>query len=100
MEEENNESKMGEEISEKKVEEWIKNKFSGECCQDDNCKTSKKNKMYKSGAGGGVWCLGFIGAAVYYIGTATTFWVGVLGILKAIVWPAFLIHGLFKYLGL
>lgn len=36
--------------------------------------------------------LGFIGAAVYYIQAATGFWAGVLGFLKAIVWPAFLVY--------
>ena len=47
-----------------------------------------------------VYGLGFIGAAIYYISTATTFWIGVLGFLKAIVWPAFLIYGALKYLGM
>lgn len=47
---------------------------------------------------GAVYGLGFIGAAVYFISTATTFWVGVLGILKAIVWPALLIYEAFKFL--
>ncbi|MDD3927121.1 MAG: hypothetical protein PHT33_10750 [bacterium] len=46
-----------------------------------------------SGCGeGAVYGLGFIGAAIYYIVHAGTFWVGVLGILKAIVWPAILIY--------
>ena len=44
--------------------------------------------------------LGFLGAAIYYISTATGFWVGVLGVLKAIVWPAFLIFELMKFLGM
>ena len=48
---------------------------------------------------GGVYGLGFIGAAVYYISTATGFWMGVLGILKAIVWPAFLVFELLKIVG-
>ena len=46
-----------------------------------------------------VYGLGFIGSAVYYITTATGFWMGVLGVLKAIVWPAFLVFELLKYLG-
>jgi hypothetical protein len=41
--------------------------------------------------------LGFIGAAIYFIQHATTFWMGVLGILKAIVWPAFLIYKALGY---
>ena len=42
--------------------------------------------------------LGFIGAVVYYISTATGFWNGVLGFLKAIVWPAFLVYEVLKFL--
>jgi hypothetical protein len=52
------------------------------------------------GSGGAVYGLGFIGAAVYYISTATSFWMGVLGFLKAIVWPAFLVFEILKYLGM
>lgn len=48
---------------------------------------------------GAVYGLGFIGAAIYYISTATTFWVGVLGVLKAIVWPALLVFEALKALG-
>jgi hypothetical protein len=36
--------------------------------------------------------LGFIGAAVYYIMHAAGFWMGVVGVLKAIVWPAVLVY--------
>ena len=53
--------------------------------------------VYKSGAGGPIYGLGFIGAVIYYIKIATGFWMGVLGILKAMVWPAFLVY---KILGL
>ena len=52
------------------------------------------------GCGGCAYGLGFIGAAVYYISNATSFWIGVLGVLKAAVWPAFLVHALFKLLGM
>jgi hypothetical protein len=62
-----------------------------------------KNKGYGCGGcgacGGAVYGLGFIGAVIYYISTATGFWVGVLGVLKALVWPAFLVFELLKYLG-
>jgi len=42
--------------------------------------------------------LGFIGAFIYYIVHATGFWIGVLGFLKACVWPAFLIYKLMEFL--
>ncbi len=48
---------------------------------------------------GAVYGLGFIGAAIYFISTATSFWIGVLGFLKAIVWPVFMIYEAFKFLG-
>ena len=50
--------------------------------------------------GGAIYGLGFIGAAGYYISNATGFWMGVLGLLKAIVWPAFLVYSLLKFLGI
>jgi len=49
---------------------------------------------------GAIYGLGFIGALVYYISTASSFWVGVLGVLKAIVWPGFVVYGLLKFLGM
>lgn len=48
--------------------------------------------------GGGAYGLGFIGAAVYFIQHATSFWMGVLGFLKAMVWPAFLVYKLLESL--
>ena len=39
-----------------------------------------------------IYGMGFIGAAVYFISHAAGFWPGVLGFLKAIVWPAFLVY--------
>ena len=59
-----------------------------------------KCNMQKCGSGGAVYGLGLIGSAVYYVSTATSFWIGVLGILKAIVWPAFLVYELLKFLGI
>jgi hypothetical protein len=51
-------------------------------------------------SGNAVYGLGFIGSAIYFISTATGFWMGVLGVLKAIVWPSFLVYGVLKFLGL
>jgi hypothetical protein len=49
---------------------------------------------------GAVYGLGFIGAVIYFISHATGFWIGVLGFLKAVVWPAILVFGAFKRLGM
>lgn len=50
--------------------------------------------------GGGIYFLGALGAVIYYISTATGFWMGVLGVLKAIIWPVFLVFELMKFLGM
>jgi len=42
--------------------------------------------------------LGFLGSLIYYIVHATSFWIGVLGFLKACVWPAFLVYKLMEFL--
>ncbi len=60
----------------------------------------KDNLKYSNGMAGFVYCIGFFGAAVYYISAATGFGMGVVGFLKALVWPAFLVHGLLTSLGI
>ncbi len=57
---------------------------------------SKKN--YRGTPSGAVYGLGLIGAAIYFISNATGFWMGVLGFLKAIVWPAYLVYEALKHL--
>lgn len=47
--------------------------------------------------GEAVYGLGMIGAAIYYISTATGFWDGVLGFLQAIVWPVFFVYDALKF---
>ena len=59
-----------------------------------------KKEIHKSTPSGAVYGLGLIGAAIYFISHATGFWIGVLGILKAIVWPVLLVYGAFKQLGM
>lgn len=57
---------------------------------------------YKKGnsSTGSIYGLAFIGAAIYYIQTATSFWDGVLGILKALVWPAMIAYKLLGFLNM
>ncbi len=45
-----------------------------------------------------IYGLGFIGSAIYFISAATSFGMGVVGFLKAIVWPVFLVYDSFKFL--
>jgi len=63
----------------------------------------KRNREHNShcekrcSCGWGIYSLGFIGAAIYYISNANSFGEGVLGLLKAIVWPAFLVYKLLGF---
>jgi hypothetical protein len=61
---------------------------------------SENHESSKRVSAAAVYGLGFIGAAIYYISTATAFWIGVLGFLKALVWPVFLVYGALRFLGM
>lgn len=65
----------------------------GEKTKDAVCCPECCDVKSRGGQGGGaVYGLGFIGALVYFIGQSTTFWLGVLGVLKAVVWPAYAVY--------
>jgi len=54
-----------------------------------------KNKNKSMGGGpGGAYFLGMMGAAVYYLHISYGFWPSITALLKALVWPAFLIYHL------
>jgi hypothetical protein len=58
------------------------------------CKDRRDNR--NGGPAAAVYGLGLIGALVYYIQQADGFWAVVLGILQALVWPAFLVYQLLE----
>ncbi len=60
----------------------------------------ERKVVHSTAASAPVYGLGFIGALVYYIQFADSFWIGVLGFLKAIVWPAMLVYEMLKYLNM
>ncbi|MFO8000940.1 MAG: hypothetical protein R6U46_06840 [Marinilabilia sp.] len=62
--------------------------------------TSRGKSTCNGHAGNAVYGLGFIGAAIYFISNSTTLWMGVLGLIKAMLWPAFLVYEAFKYFGM
>jgi len=59
--------------------------------------TIQKRKFMHQGCGG-IYGLAFLGALVYFIQHATTLWEGILGIVKALFWPAVLMYKLLEYL--
>ena len=61
----------------------------------------KSEKSYRSShTSNAVYGLGFIGAAVYYIQIASGFWSVVTGLIKALLWPAFMVYEIFRYIEL
>jgi hypothetical protein len=58
-----------------------------------------RRRNYTSGGmSSGMYGIAFIGALIYYIQHATTLWTGILGCLKAVVWPAILVYKLMEFL--
>jgi len=60
----------------------------------------EKRVTYRTAASAPVYGMGLIGAWVYYLTHATTIWMGLLGVLKGIFWPGFLVYEALKYLGM
>lgn len=75
--------------------DWEKKSVKGGMCE-----CGPREHSRGQGAGSAVYGLGFIGALVYYVTTAPNFWGAVIGLFKAIVWPAFLVYGVLKFIGM
>ena len=67
---------------------------------EDTIKCKIKEGIQCNGTGGCAYFLGFLGALIYYVTTAPTFWEAVVGFLKALVWPAIIVYEALKFLGL
>jgi len=69
---------------------------------DGNNLTSHDHKksrgMNYNGISGGIYGMAFLGALIYYLQHATSFWSVVLGIFKAIFWPAVLMYKVLELL--
>lgn len=60
----------------------------------------KPKVIYRGGASEAVYGLGLLGAWFYYLTHAATVWMGLLGIVKGIFWPAILVYEWMKFLGM
>lgn len=58
-----------------------------------------KKEFQQHAPNNAVYGLGLIGAMIYFISNATGFWMGLIGFLKALVWPAFLVYEALKAVG-
>lgn len=69
--------------------------------QSTNQQSIQKPKViYRGGASEAVYGLGLLGAWFYYLTHAATVWLGLLGIIKGIFWPAMLVYEVLKYLNM
>jgi hypothetical protein len=60
----------------------------------------KSMKVVNQAPGGFVLFLALIGAAIYFVGqTSGGFWEVILALLKAIVWPVFVMYHVLQLLG-
>lgn len=57
-----------------------------------------RKNVNNNGFLGGVYFLTLIGAAIYFIQHSTTFWGGVLGLLKALIWPLLVTYKMLEML--
>ncbi len=58
-----------------------------------------ESNVRNHGPASAVYVMGLVGALVYYISSAESFLMGLLGVLKAIFWPAFLVFEALQQLG-
>ena len=79
---------------EKKIEKAVEKDMEKRIEHKIKCKVQDCG----NGSGGFFYFMGFLGALVYYRGTAPTILDGVIGFFKAVFWPAFLVHGLYTFL--
>jgi hypothetical protein len=63
-------------------------------------KSKKSVEVINKGSFGGAYFLTFIGAAVYFVQRVDGFWNIVAALLKACVWPAFVIHRVLELLNI
>jgi hypothetical protein len=68
--------------------------------ENDSPVQEREKQMKDNGMWGMIYGMAFIGAAIYMIQHATTFWEGVFGFFKALFWPAMLMYKLLEFLKL
>ncbi len=60
---------------------------------------SHSNRVVQTGGSGAVYGLGLVGALIYYIHFHSgSLWLVILAVIKAILWPAFLVYQLLLFL--
>ena len=66
---------------------------------DDKPERGNRSTYVRHNSGiGFAYVLGMIGSAVYWVQQAAGFGDGIIALLKALVWPAFLIYQLLRFI--
>ena len=76
----------------------IKKENQSECCNKEKMMMKKHHYHHNNQSGGAIYGLGVIGALFYFLQNAPTFGMVLIGIGKAIFWPAILMFKLLTYL--
>ena len=82
------------------IGEAIGSKMEKGCEGEEKKQWFAKGCSSTPGCGGAIYGLGFLGSLFYFVTTAPDFWAAVIGVIKAILWPAFMAYGLLKFLGM
>jgi hypothetical protein len=61
-----------------------------------NARVKNSGKWGKWSGGGAIYCLGLVGSVVYWMQAAAGFGAVVTGILKSLVWPAYIVYKLLE----
>ena len=65
--------------------------------EKENIPRCKPQPVYRK-TGNSIYFFAFVGSFIYYLMHATSFWVGVAGFFKALLWPGFLVYYLLEFL--
>ncbi|MEX1077835.1 MAG: hypothetical protein WED09_01845 [Homoserinimonas sp.] len=59
-----------------------------------------RTRIVRDGQWGFIFLLAFVGAAIYFVSESNgTFWGVILGLLQAIVWPAYVVFHVLQSMG-
>lgn len=81
----------------------MKKESEGQCCEEKmsikNC-CGKQHHHHHDGNNGAIYGLGVVGALFYFLQGASTLTAVLVGIGKAMFWPAFVLYKVLQLLGI
>lgn len=68
--------------------------------EENFLKVQHVKKVVNHNGSGAIYGIGIIGAFIYYMQQADSFWAVIWGIVKALFWPAVILHKVLGLLGM